>query len=44
LPSRNVEENAKRLGFQFAPAAFEIHFKKRLTIELTWGETANTQL
>jgi hypothetical protein len=31
------------LAFDFNRAAVEFLFKKRLTVEVTWGETATTQ-
>ncbi len=34
------QRNAERLWFLVFAPQFEIHFKKRPTIELTWGETA----
>jgi len=35
--------NAERLWFSISEPRFEIHFKKRLTAEMTWHKTGCTQ-
>jgi len=42
--SRNFTGNAERLGFQTSNIVVQFLFKKRLTAELTWGETVTRKL
>jgi len=43
LPSRKFDFTRSVFGFQKSNLAVRFLFKKRLTIELTWGETDYTQ-